>query len=49
MGLEAWKKLRDIFLGQGKYVVEILNRFLMEYYKPTDTPMITNKNKVISS
>jgi hypothetical protein len=29
LGLEVWKKLGEIFLGQGKYVVNILQRFEM--------------------
>ena len=42
LGLEVWKELGHIFLGQGKYVVDILRRFRMEDCKPTSTPMITN-------
>jgi hypothetical protein len=37
-----------IFLGQGKYAIEILKRFQMEDYKPMATPMITNPKKVIA-
>jgi hypothetical protein len=29
LGLEVWKKPGKIFLGQGKYTVEILSRFSM--------------------
>jgi hypothetical protein len=30
LGLEVWQVSREIFLGQGKYAVEILRRFRME-------------------
>jgi hypothetical protein len=39
LGLEVWKRKNKIFLNQGKYVVEILNRFRMLDYKPMATPM----------
>jgi hypothetical protein len=42
LGLEVWKRPREIFLGKGKYVVEILKIFLMEGYIPMATPMIIN-------
>ena len=29
LGLEVWKSLEGIFLNQGKYAEEILNRFNM--------------------
>ena len=29
LGMEVWKSVDGIFLGQGKYVVEILKRFRM--------------------
>ena len=30
LGLEVWQEPRHIFLGQGKYAVDILRRFKME-------------------
>jgi len=29
LGLEVWQKLGEVFLGQGKYFIEILQRFGM--------------------
>ena len=29
LGMEVWKSIDGIFLGQGKYAVEILKRFIM--------------------
>jgi hypothetical protein len=49
LGLEVWKVSREIFLGQGKYAVEILRRFRMEDCRPMATPMVTNMKKVITS
>jgi hypothetical protein len=48
LGLEVWKVLREIFLGQGKYGVEILKRFEMEDCRPMATPMITNLKNIIT-
>jgi hypothetical protein len=42
LGLEVWQKLAEIFLCQGKYVVEILKRFRMMDCKAMPTPMVTN-------
>ena len=42
LGLLVWQELGHIFLGQGKYAVDILRRFMMEDYRPMSTPMITN-------
>ena len=42
LGLEVWQEPRHIFLGQGKYALDILRRFRMEDCKPMSTPMITN-------
>jgi hypothetical protein len=47
--LEVWQVSGEIFLGQGKYAVEILRRFRMEDYKSMATPIITNLKKVITS
>jgi hypothetical protein len=41
--------LREIFFGQGKYVIEILKRFKMEDCRSMTTPMVTNMKKVITS
>eukprot|EP00253_Pinus_taeda_P001657 PITA_01657 len=37
------------FLGQGKYIVDILSRFHMEDCRPMSTPMITNWKKLHAS
>eukprot|EP00253_Pinus_taeda_P026255 PITA_26255 len=39
-GLEVWQKPREIFLSQGKYVVQILERFGMMDCKPMTTSRI---------
>ena len=42
LGMEVWKSTDGIFLGQGKYAVEILKRFGMMDYKAMTTPMALN-------
>jgi len=42
LGLEMWQEEGHFFLGQGKYIVDILSIFHMEDCKPMSTPMITN-------
>ena len=42
MGMDVWKNADGIFLGQGKYVVEILKRFRMMECKAMTTPMASN-------
>eukprot|EP00253_Pinus_taeda_P020043 PITA_20043 len=42
LGLEMWQEEGHFFLGQGKYIVDILSRFHMEDCKPMSTPMLTN-------
>ena len=37
-----WRNANGIFLRQGKYVVEILKRFIMFDYKEITTPMPYN-------
>ena len=46
LGMEVWKKDGHVFLGQGKYVVDVLRRFEMKDCKPMFTPMITNWKKL---
>ena len=40
LGMEVWQSIDGIFLGQGKYEVEILKRFRMMDYMAT--PMASN-------
>eukprot|EP00253_Pinus_taeda_P014750 PITA_14750 len=49
LGLEVWQEEGNFFLGQGKYIVDILSRFHMEDCKPMSTPMITNWKKLHAS
>jgi hypothetical protein len=49
LGLEVWQEPRHIFLGQGKYVCDILSRFQMGDSRPMTTPMITNWKKLHAS
>ena len=42
LGMEVWKSVAGIFLGQGKYVVEILKRFVMLDCKEMATAMASN-------
>ena len=42
LGLEVWQEPGHIFLGQGKYAVDILRRFRIKDCRPMSTPMITN-------
>jgi hypothetical protein len=49
LGLEVWQRSGEIFLGQGKYTLEILKRFRMEHCRPMATPMVTNLRKIDSS
>ena len=44
LGMEVWKNANEFFLGQGKYVVEILKRFKMIDCKAMATPMASNLN-----
>ena len=47
--LEVWQKNGEIFLGQGRYALEILKRFRMQDCRPMATPMITNWKKIDAS
>ena len=40
--MELWQNAEGIFLGQGKYVVEILKKFGMLDCKAITTPMTSN-------
>ena len=42
LGMEVWQTMDGIFLGQGKYAVEILKRFGMMDCKELTTPMASN-------
>ena len=42
LGMEVWQSVDGIFLGQGKYVVEILKIFRMLDCKEITTPMASN-------
>ena len=42
LGMEVWQSADGIFLGQGKYAVEILKRFEMMDCKDLTTPMALN-------
>ena len=42
LGMEVWQSTDGIFLGQGKYAVEILKRFGMMDCKAMATPMESN-------
>jgi hypothetical protein len=49
LGLEVWHKHGEVFLGQGKYAVKILDKFGMMDWKSMDTPMTTDIRKVRNS
>ena len=42
LGMDMWQNADGIFLGQGKYAVDILKRFGMMDYKAITTPMASN-------
>ena len=42
LGMEVWQSIDGIFLGQGKYEVDILKRFGMLDCKVITTPMELN-------
>jgi hypothetical protein len=46
LGLEVWQKNGEVFLGQGKYVVNILQKFEMMDCKSMTTPMVTYLRKL---
>eukprot|EP00253_Pinus_taeda_P010535 PITA_10535 len=49
LGLEVWQQKGEIFLGQGRYAIEIPKRFGMGDCRPMATPMITNWKKIDAS
>jgi hypothetical protein len=49
LGLEVWKKRGEIFPGQGKYVVKILQKFGIMDCKSMATPMVTDLKKLRDS
>jgi hypothetical protein len=49
LGLEVWHKRVKTFLGQGKYVVNILQKFGMMDFKSVTTPMVTYLKKLRDS
>ena len=49
LGLEVWQEEGHIFLGQGKYTVDIFSRFHMGDCRPMSMPMITNWKKLHAS
>ena len=42
LGMEVWKTIDGIFIGQGNHLVEILKIFGMMEYKALTTPMASN-------
>lgn len=49
LGLEVWQKPCEIYLGQGKYLIKMLQKFGMMDSRPVTTPMIKNLKKLRSS
>ena len=49
LGLKVSQEPGHIFLGQGKYAVDILRRFRMEDCRSMSTPMVTNWKKLHAS
>jgi hypothetical protein len=49
LGLEVWQQDGRFFLGQRKYLVEILRRFRMTDCRPMSTPIVTNWRKIDTS
>jgi hypothetical protein len=46
LGIEVWQGTDEIFLSQGKYTVEILNKFGMMEYKSMPTLLVMNLKKM---
>jgi len=49
LGLEVWQRPGEIFLSEGKYTIEILQRFDMMDCKSMVTPMEANLKKMAAS
>ena len=49
LGLEFWKKLGEVFLSQGKYIVKLMERFGMVDCKSMSTSMELNFKKLCGS
>ncbi|XP_059073380.1 uncharacterized mitochondrial protein AtMg00810-like [Cryptomeria japonica] len=49
LGMEVWQIDGEIFLGQGKYCIEISRKFEMEDFRGMSTSMIMNWKKVATS
>jgi hypothetical protein len=49
LGIEVWQSPEEIFLYQGKYVVEILKRFNMMDYKSMSNPIETNLKLLVDN
>ena len=45
LGLEVWQRQKEIFLGQGKYTIDIVNRFRMLDCNSIVTAMDANLKK----
>jgi len=46
LGLDIRQNLGEIFVGKGKYIIEILKTFGMMDCKSMDIPMVTNLKKL---
>ena len=49
LGLEVWQRQGEIFLAQGKYIMDVLKRFGIMDFKSMSTPMVTNLRKLHDS
>jgi hypothetical protein len=49
LGLEVWQRQGEIFPAQGKYTVDVLQRFSMMDCKSISTLMVTNQRKLHDS
>ena len=49
LGLEVWQRPGEIFLSQGKYIVKLLERFVMVDCKSVSTPIELNFKKLSGS
>jgi hypothetical protein len=49
LGLEVWQRQGNIFIAQGKYIMDVLKRFGMMDCKSMSTPTVTNLRKLHDS